>query len=352
MKKNALLGIGIIIILIVASAGAYFYLNAAFEKKARKQIDNFAKNNNIVKNLSYKDLKASLLTRSVQLKDIEFEVANKDKTTAKIKIKEAIFKGDLNNNYESEFKDASFINMDTNGPIKLIGKTILTAEKGQIKYKKDKGRIEYRFHTEGIKISKDFVKDLQNESKEAEEFLTKILKINNPIKAEGFSIIDTTKKTVDVKKYKMDWENNFSFEYSLSLQNIDIYKLKDMADKLNNKNNQNPLMIFEFFNELGKIKPIKIAFTLKDKGFKERLFDYIKNSDNQTKEQIVSELENKLSNSELKDFKDAIINFVKTDNGKINLTIENPNKLSVSEIIQNANSFEDIQKELKIKLSN
>ncbi|WP_022670704.1 hypothetical protein [Hippea alviniae] len=352
MKKSLLISIAAAALLIIVSVGVYLYLNASFEKKAKEQIENLTKNNNTIKNFYYKNLKANLFSKSIQLKGIEFEVENKGNITGKVKVKEVVLKGNLNNDYEAEFKNATLINMNINGPTQLIGKTILTAKNGEFEYKDRKGKIKYEFSVEDIKFNKNFFKDLQNNSKQVNEILTDVIKIDNPIEIEGKIEANKNKKTFKVKKYKIDWKNNFSFEYSLKFENINFYKLKKIADELNNNKNQNPLAVLEFFGELGKIKPIKIAFEIKDSGLKERLFNYIKSKDNQTKEQIINELENKLSNSEFRDFKDAIINFVKTDNGKIKLTIENPNKLSISEIIQNANSFRDIQEELKIKLSN
>ncbi|WP_035589556.1 YdgA family protein [Hippea jasoniae] len=326
MKKSTLIGV-IIAILVVSVVGGYYFANQYAKKVAEKRIDTLLEKNHLKKDVSYKNLTSSILSRSITIHNLIWNVNKNGKKLGKIVVDELVIHGNpLSNDYSVVIKNANIINLQKINP-DLSNKTIATIKTGHIEVEKEDAKEEEKINLTDIHINKNIFFTTQSDF----EKITKILNLNAPINIKAHLILDKKDKTAFLDHYTINWKDNLAVSYSLKLANVDIEGFREIAKQLNG-DNPNPIMVLGLLSKAYEIKPLEVKVKFKNYGAVDRFIQLISKTEHTSKEDIIKRLQFQLNHSPFKKFSQPIVSFVDEKKKHLEITIDNPEQLSVGDL--------------------
>ncbi|WP_025270354.1 hypothetical protein [Hippea sp. KM1] len=348
MKKGL---VAVVIGLVVAiSIIGYFFANTYAQKRAKAEVESFLKEANLEGDVNYKTLKANIFSKSVKLEGVQWDIQNTKQTVGELNIKTLTISGNPKESFTVKMENIELINLNSDSPTELIGKPLFEAKNGYWDVKRSDGNMDIRFSLDDIKLNKMLINSLVKEEKQAKEIMTKVLRLDNPIYIKAHYIINKDKGILNIDKYQIDFKNNLKVSYSFYVTNIDYQGFENVAKQLRS-NKGDPLMVLSLLSKLYTMKPINLSFSITNEGVVDRALDFIKKETNTSKDQLRQQLSASLNNTPFLGYEKPIENFITSDSDKITITIENPRKLSVADLITTLKT-QPVLKVFKVDISN
>ncbi len=342
----------ILILIAVLGVSAYFGINLYMENKAAKQINDIIKEEHLEGLVDYGSVKYSLLSNTVTINNVKLYLPNSrtQEDAGLLKFNSIQLKGNWETKYTLLANNITLINLNQDLPKNLINKKIAAADNAVFKVKKS-GSIITSFigNINNIQLDKNLFK-LKN-SPNAKDF-AKIFYINNPINISMNMEANPNKKTMSIKKYEINFQNNFAISYSLYADNIDFLGINKTLKLLKQKP-KNFIVITNIMGKLMQIKVKKVKFVLINHGFIDRLLNYEAKRQHTTKQKLIKkELTGILASPFSTTAYKPLQNFLNSKANRFIVEIENSQNLTIGDLMMMGKDVNNILQKVDFNFKN
>ncbi len=343
----------ILIIIVTLGVGAYYGANMYMENRALKEVNKIIEQEHLEGLVDYEGVEANVFSRSITLKKVKFALQNKitSQDVGIMEFDKVILNGDWNKNYTLKLKDIKFINLNPQSPKELMNKKILKADCADFDIEKS-GKIMTKFDgsIRNIRIDRRLFL-LKEQDKEKIKLFNTVMKVNNPINIVMSMMANPSKKTLNIKKYKIDFVNNFGISYKMYVKNIDIIGL-DMVAKQLQKNKNSFMVIANAMSKVMQIKPVMFELEFINNGMLDRVLEYQAKQAHMTKDKFIEEELKKVERNPVYGLYKPVKNLLTSKSKKLKITIRNKDMLSVGDLMSSSKNISDLMDRLYIEFSN